>query len=63
MTDLICGSNNATSAYSQTGLYPFDPLADGWEEAIQTLGIDKQLNTKKIENVHWEICVLSAEEG
>ena len=60
--DLLSGSNNATIAYSRIGFYPFDRLADGWEEAIQTLGIDKRLDTKRKENVQWEICVLSAKE-
>ena len=46
-----------------TGLYPFNPLADTWEQAIETLGFVKNLNLKKENNNQWEIQVIRKDEG
>ena len=43
-SDLLMGANNSTSAYAKVGLYPFNPFADSWENAIDTLGLDKALD-------------------
>jgi hypothetical protein len=32
------GLNNTTNAYAQTGVFPLDPFASAWSEAIETLG-------------------------
>ena len=45
-----------------TGLYPFNPLADTWEQAIEALGIVKNLNLKKENNNRWEIQVIRKDE-
>ena len=44
--DLLAGGNNATSAYARTGLYPFNPLSDSWEEAIESIGYDRVLGLR-----------------
>jgi len=42
-SDLIAGGNNATGAFARTGLFPFNPTSDSWEEAIDSLGIHNSL--------------------
>jgi hypothetical protein len=32
------GLNNTTNAYARTGVFPLDPFASAWTEAIETLG-------------------------
>jgi hypothetical protein len=32
------GLNNTTNAYARTGIFPLDPFASAWTEAIETLG-------------------------
>ena len=61
--DLINGSNNTTSSYERTGLFPFNPLSDAWEDAIGTLGIHKNLSAKKFECKGWEVKVIRSNEG
>ena len=63
ISDLACGSNNTTSAYAKTGLLPFNPFADAWEEAISNLGMDKTLNLSMENMTQWEIRVITKEEG
>ena len=57
------GANNATSAYAKVGLYPFNPLADSWENAIDTLGLDKELDMRRVVTKNFEIKVITTEEG
>ena len=61
--DLVAGANNATSAYSRTGLFPFNPLSDSWEEAIESLGFDNALNMRRKVTTQWEIQVIRLEDG
>ena len=61
--DLNVGTNNATSAFSITGLYPFNPLADTWEQAIETLGFGSDLNINKEIDKQWEVKVIRKDEG
>jgi len=46
-SDLASGLNNATTSYAKTGLFPFNPLPDAWDDAIETLGLDNKLSPKK----------------
>ena len=62
-SDLIAGANNATGAYLRTGLYPFNPLSDSWEEAIDSLGCDNALDTRKQVMEQWEVRIIMLEEG
>jgi len=41
--DLLSGTNNTTISYDRTGLFPFNPKSDAWEDAIGTLGIHYKL--------------------
>ena len=63
VSDLTCGSNNTTSAYAKTGLFPFNPLADTWEDAITTLGLDKSLDPSREVLTQWEVRVITKQEG
>ena len=62
-SDLIAGGNNATGAFARTGLFPFNPTSDSWEEAIDFLGIHKTLDLDKKSIQGWEIQVVRAEEN
>ena len=61
--DLFTGSNNATSAFAKTGLFPFNPLSESWENAIDSLGLDSVLNEKREVSTQWEIRVIKVNEG
>ena len=61
--DLSYGSNNATSAYTKTGLFPFNPLSDLSENAIDTLGIDNVLGVRRQTSAQWETRVLRGDEN
>jgi len=47
------GVNNATHAFQCTVLFPYDPFAEAWTEAIQTLGQGQ----KPKDGTHYEIFV------
>jgi len=47
------GVNNATRAFERTGLFPYNPFAEAWTEAIQTIGQGQ----KPKEGTHYEIFV------
>jgi len=52
--DLRCLEvNNATREFQRTGLFPYDPFAEAWTEAIQTLGQGQ----KPKDGTHYEIFV------
>ena len=61
--DLIIGANNATSAFAKTGLYPFNPLSESWQEAIKSLGFDKALDMRQEVTTKWEVKIITSEEG
>ena len=60
---LEMGDINATSAYAKVGLYPFNPLADSWENAIDTLGLENALDMQRVKTKKIEIKVITSEEG
>ena len=62
-SDLIAGGNNATGAFARTGLFPFNPTSDSWEEAIDSLGIHNSLDLRDHEIEGWEIQVIRSDEG
>ena len=37
--------NNATNAFKRTGIYPFNPFAEAWTDAIQSLGQGQKPDT------------------
>ena len=42
--DLHCvGANSATNAFKHTELFPYNPHAEAWTEAIQTIGQGEKL--------------------
>ena len=43
---LCCDSNNTTSAWAKTGLFPFNPFCETWEAIIETMGPLKKHYTK-----------------
>jgi len=47
------GVNNATRAFERTGLFPYNPFAEAWTEAIQTIGQGQ----KPKDGTHYEIFV------
>ena len=61
--DLFIGDNNTTTSYAKTGLYPFNPCADTWEEAINTLGLEQVLDDSVKKVGQWEIKIKTTEEG
>ena len=61
--DLLSGTNNTTISYDRTGLFPFNPKSDAWEDAIGTLGIHYKLSGKKFECKGWEIQLIRLNEG
>ena len=61
--DLLSGTNNTTISYERTGLFPFNPKSDAWEDAIGTLGIYKNLEKSKLECKGWEVRVVRLNEG
>ena len=34
---LCCGSNNTTRSWEKTGLYPFNPFCESWQNVIETM--------------------------
>lgn len=62
-SDLLAGANTATSAFAKTGLYPFNPLSDTWDDAIETLGCDIALDQSKKPRTQWEVKIITSEEG
>jgi hypothetical protein len=52
VADLLeCFENNATRAYERTGVYPLDPFAEAWADAIDGLGVANE----DCETVSYEI--------
>jgi len=47
------GVNNATRAFERTGLFPYNPFAEAWTEAIQTISQGQ----KPKDGTHYEIFV------
>ena len=62
-SDLLMGANNSTSAYAKVGLYPFNPLANSWENAMDMLGLDKALDMERVARKQFEIKVITSEES
>ena len=60
---MLFRSNNATGAFARTGLFPFNPTSDSWEEAIDSLGIHNSLDLRDHEIEGWEIQVIRSDEG
>jgi hypothetical protein len=48
-------SNNTTSAYEKTGLYPFDPYCWAWTEAIESLGQTSTVVRDEKRKVQYEV--------
>jgi hypothetical protein len=42
------GYNNTTNAYERTGIYPLNPFAIGWMEAIDSLGLQEKCDETKV---------------
>jgi hypothetical protein len=42
------GYNNTTNAYERTGIFPLNPFAIGWKEAIDTLGLQEDWEENKV---------------
>ena len=40
------GMNNTTNSYERTGMFPFNPYASAWTEAIETLGLGNDENVR-----------------
>jgi len=40
----LLGYNNATRAFWQTGLFPYDPFPPAWTNAIKTVGQAQPVN-------------------
>ena len=47
-------SNNTTSAYKKTGVYPFDPNCWAWTEAIENLGQSSKIERDEKRKVQYE---------
>ena len=47
-------SNNTTSAYEKTGVYPFDPNCFAWQEAIENIGQTSTLDQDEKRKVQYE---------
>ena len=44
-------------------LFPFNPMSDSWDTAIETLGIDQALDLSRDVTTQWQICVITSKEG
>lgn len=47
---LCCQCNNTTSAWSKTGLYPFNPFCEAWENVLETMGPLNKCYKETIQN-------------
>ena len=47
-------SNNTTSAYEKTGIYPFNPKCLAWTEAIESIGQTSTIHRDARQKVRYE---------
>ena len=54
---LCCSCNNTTSAWQKTGLFPFNPFCEAWENILETMGPlnKKYKETRNEEVIEYEI--------
>jgi len=45
----VTGLNNATNAFKQMGLYPYNPNCESWSGAIDTLGLANNDSKGKVQ--------------